>query len=513
MSTRKTTLFYGVLIVIASVFVGMVIASRLDLSPTSSAATVNVPETNTAPINGTAIDATTFRTIAKAQMPTVVNISTQARRRREMTEFGGDDFLRFFDPRGRGRTPRGDPRAEPPIEQGTGTGFVIDKNGFILTNNHVVDGADKIYVTIFGGGAFERYDAKVVGRDALTDSALIQLTEMPSSPLQETKFGDSEQMQPGDWVMAIGNPFGLSHTVTVGIISARERGVGGTPGRTVNMLQTDAAINPGNSGGPLLNIRGEVVGINTAIYTSRASASNIGIGFATPINVVSNLLPQLRKGKVIRGVIGIGVRPLPLTKEEAQELGLSNTNGAVVATVNEDGPADEAGLKAGDVIVEFNGRPVKDNESLVAMVVATPPGQTVPMTVYRRNGKRETVNVKVGELDLDAEQGRQSRRGGSEPEPTETGFGMSLEPITPDIARQLELPRGAGGAIVADVERDSPAANVGVAPNDVILEVNGQPVSNIGQIQRILEGVAVRRPVRLLLWRDGREQFVMMTKR
>ena len=509
MSTRKTTLFYGVLIVIASVFVGMVIASRLDLSPASSASTVNVPETNTTPINGTPIDATTFRTIAKTQMPTVVNISTEARRRREM---GGmspeDEFFRFFDPR---RRPRTDPR-DAPIEQGTGTGFVIDKGGFILTNNHVVEGADKIFVTVFGGGAQDRYTAKVIGRDALTDSALIQLTEMPSTPLQETKFGDSEQMQPGDWVMAIGNPFGFGHTVTVGIISARERGVGGTAGRPINMLQTDAAINPGNSGGPLLNIRGEVVGINTAIYTSRASASNMGIGFATPINVVSNILPQLRKGKVVRGVIGIGVRPLPLTKEEAQDLGLPNTNGAVVSTVKDDEPAAKAGLKPGDVIVEFNGRQVQDNESLVAMVVATAPGQTVPMTVYR-NGKRQTLNVTVGELDLDREQGQQTRRGGEPTEPTETGFGMSLEPITPEIARQLELPRGTGGAIVADVERGSPAATAGIAPNDVILEINGQPVGNINQIQRLLEGVAVRRPVRVLLWRDGSEQFVIMTKR
>ena len=510
MSTRKTTLFYGVLIVIASVFVGMVIASRLDLSPTSTAATVNVPETNTTPINGTPIDATTFRTIAKAQMPTVANISTEARRRREMSGFSPEDeFFRFFDPR-RGR-PRTDPR-DAPIEQGTGTGFVIDKGGFILTNNHVVEGADKIYVTVFGGGAQDRYTAKVVGRDALTDSALIQLTEKPSAPLQEAKFGDSSQLEQGDWVMAIGNPFGFGHTVTVGIISARERGVGGTATRPVNMLQTDAAINPGNSGGPLLNIRGEVVGINTAIYTSRASASNMGIGFATPINVVSNILPQLRKGKVIRGVIGIGVRPLPLTKEEAQDLGLPNTNGAVVTQVTEDEPADKAGVKPGDVIVEFNGRPVQDNESLVAMVVATAPGQTVPMTIYR-NTKRQTLNVTVGELDLDREQGRLTRRGAEPSEPTETGFGMSLEPITPEIARQLELPRGTGGAVVADVERGSPAANAGVAPNDVILEINGQPVSNINQIQRLLEGVAVRRSVRMLLWREGREQFVIMTKR
>jgi serine protease Do len=521
MSTRKTTLFYGVLIVIASIFVGMVIASRLDLSPSSGAQTLNVPATNKAPLGGP-IDATTFRNIAKAQTPTVVNISTEARvRSRDMTEFGGEDLLqRYFgfgqpnprDPRDpRGRTPRGGGR--DPIEQGSGTGFVIDKNGFILTNNHVVEGADKIFVTIFGGGAQERYAAKVIGRDPLVDAALIQLTEMPAKPLQETQFGDSDQMQQGDWVMAIGNPFGLGHTVTVGIISATERGLGGTPGRPVNMLQTDAAINPGNSGGPLLNIRGEVVGINTAIYTSRTSASNIGIGFATPINVVKELLPQLRTGKVTRGVIGIGVRPLPLTREEASELGLPNTNGAVVSTVNPDEPADKAGLKPGDVIVEFNGRPVQNNEALVAEVVRTPPGKTVPMTVYRDN-KRMTLNVTVGELDLEREAGISSRRGGTEPaEPADTGYGMTLEPITPDIARQLELPRNRGGAIVSDVERNSPASNAGIQPNDVIFEVNRQPATSVPQIQKVLQSVPAGRPVSLLLWRDGSQVFVIMTKR
>src|SRR5512134_861121 len=412
MSTRKTTLFYAVLIAIASIAVGMVIASRLDLSPSSMAQTVNVPATNGAPITG-AIDATTFRTIAKAQTPTVVNISTEARMRgREMTDYGEDLLQRFFgDPR---QQPRGRQRQQPPpVQEGTGTGFIIDKAGFILTNNHVVEGADKIWVKPAGAGRTERYAAKVIGRDALTDSALIQLTEMPARPLQEAKFGDSEQMQQGDWVMAIGNPFDLAvmgggHTVTVGVISAIGRGVGGTNGRPVNMIQTDAAINPGNSGGPLLNTRGEVVGINTAIFTSRAQSSNIGIGFATPINVVRDLLPQLRSGKVVRGVIGVNVRTDPMSSEEAKALGLPNTNGAVLSSVNPKGPAGRAGLLPGDVIVEFNGRPVANNEALVSMVVATKPGTSVPITVYRNN-ERKTLNITIDELDLDAEQNQLSR--------------------------------------------------------------------------------------------------------
>jgi serine protease Do len=518
MSTRKTTLFYAVLIATASVAVGMVIASRLDLSPASSAQTVNVPAANTAPLTGS-IDATTFRTIAKAQSPSVVNISTEARLRgRETTDDGEDLLQRFFgDPRQRPR-PRGQREPQgPPVERGTGSGFIIDKAGYVLTNNHVIEGADKIWVKPFGAARNERYAAKVIGRDALTDSALIQLTEMPSAPLQEAKFGDSDQMQQGDWVMAIGNPFDLAErgggqTVTVGVVSAIGRGVGGVNGRPVNMLQTDTAINPGNSGGPLLNIRGEVVGINTAIFTSQQSRSNIGIGFATPINVVRDLLPQLRTGKVTRGVIGVNVVTDPITKEEAKELGLPNTSGAVLRSVTPAGPADKAGLEAGDVIVEFNGRPVQNNEALVAMVVATKPASTVPVTIYRNN-ERKTLNVTVGELNLEEEQGLQSRRGADPAEPTDAGFGMTLEPITPDLARQLDLPRGRGGAIVADVERGSPAANAGVLPNDIILEVNRQPVSNPSQIQRALQAVPEGRPVFLVIWRDGQSIFVSITKR
>ena len=236
MSTRKTTLFYAVLIAIASLAVGMVIASQWGLPQASSAQTINVPAANSAALNGP-IDAQTFRNIAKAQSPTVVNIRTTARARgRELTEFfgGNDDLLQRFFGQGQGQG-RASAAAAPAArrrrqQEGTGTGFIIDKSGFILTNNHVVEGADDIRVSLFGGGRNESYAAKVVGRDALTDTALIQLTEMPAAPLQEAKFGDSAQMQPGDWVVAIGNPFSLSHTVTVGVISALGRPLGGLPG-------------------------------------------------------------------------------------------------------------------------------------------------------------------------------------------------------------------------------------------------------------------------------------------
>ena len=523
MSTRKTTLFYAVLIAIASLAVGMVIASQWGLPQASSAQSISMPASNSSPLNGP-IDAQTFRNIAKAQSPVVVNIQTTSKVRggREMTEFfgGGEDLLRRFfggqvpqQPRGapRGRpTPRGD--EDGPETRGTGTGFIIDKAGFILTNNHVVEGADNIRVSLYGGGRTESYTAKVVGRDVLTDTALIQLTEMPSAPLQEAKFGDSEQMQPGDWVMAIGNPFELGHTITVGVISALGRPFGVFQ-REQKMLQTDAAINPGNSGGPLLNVRGEVVGINTAIYTDAARAANIGIGFATPINSVREILPQLRNGKVTRGVIGIQVSRDRISKEAATAFGLPSSNGAVVSSVRTNGPAAKAGLEAGDVIVEFNGRPVADSDALVSMVVATKPGTSVPLTVYR-DKQRKSLNVTVDELDLDEEAGRAARRGdSSEPEPTQTGFGMTIDPISPEAARELELPRGRGGAIVTDVDRNSAAANGGVQPNDVILKVNGQTVSNVSQVTRELQRAAAGQPIFLLVWRDGNEVFITMSKR
>jgi serine protease Do len=399
-------------------------------------------------------------------------------------------------------------------QEGTGTGFIIDRTGFILTNNHVVEGADDIRVSLFGGGRTESYAAKVVGRDPLTDTALIQLSEMPALSLQEARFGDSAQMQPGDWVVAIGNPFNLSHTVTVGVISALGRPLGGVPGREQPMLQTDAAINPGNSGGPLLNVRGEVVGINTAIYTDAQRAANIGIGFATPINPIHDLLPQLRSGKVTRGVIGIRVDRDGVTKDVALAMGLPSIAGAMLASVTAGGPADRAGLLPGDIITEFNGRPVADSEALVNMVVATKPGTSVPVTVYRKKLKR-TLNIVVDELDLEAEQGRQANSGRRDPveEPTATGFGMEVGPITPEVARELELPRNRGGAVVMDVERNSPAFNAGIRPNDVIVEVNQQEVSNVSQVQRELQRAAPGQPVFLLIWRDGESNFVTLRKR
>ena len=530
MSTGKTSAFYIVLIAVAGVAVGMVISSRLDLTPASSAQSVALPAINSAPLTGP-IDATTFRNIAKLNAPAVVNIQTEVRaRNRDMTDYfggsgGGDDLLRRFfggdepqapGPRGRNRTPSGrnNTPPEPPVMEGAGTGFIINKTGLILTNNHVIDGAETIRVSLYGAERLETYAAKVIGHDVLTDTALLQLTEMPPAPLTEMKFGDSDQMQPGDWVMAIGNPFRLGHSVSVGVISALGRPFG-VAGREQNMLQTDAAINPGNSGGPLLNVRGEVVGMNTAIYTDQRSA-NIGIGFATPMNAIRDLLPQLQNGKVVRGVIGVTVSRDHLNAETAKAFGLPNTSGALIATVLPNRPADKAGIIPGDVVVEFAGKPVKDSDALVAMVVHTKPGTTVPLVLYRNN-QRKPVSITIDELDLEAEQTLSARRSAPnapESQPTATGFGMTLDAITPELARRIALPPNtSGGAIVTDVDRNSPAARGGVAPGDVILEVNRQKVANVSQVTRELQKVQNGQVAFLLVWHEGNNQFVTMTKR
>jgi len=344
----------------------------------------------------------------------------------------------------------------------------------------------------------------------LTDSALIQLTEMPNHALPEIKFGDSSVMEPGDWVMAIGNPFGLAHTVSVGVISGTQRPFETTQQRFAQMLQTDAAINPGNSGGPLLNVRGEVVGINTAIYTDAARQGNIGIGFAMPINVVRELLPQLRTGKITRGRIGVEVSPI--RRDDMEALGLKTTEGALVRSVGAGGAAGKAGMKPGDVIIAFNGKPVKKNDDLVSMVMATKPGTTVPIQVRRGTGD-QTLNVTVDELDLEAESQQTRTRDTSEPQnETSAGFGMSLSNITPDVARRLRLQDSTRGALIVDVDPSSPAARGGLQPGDVIIEVNRQAVANPADAQRELAKVASGRSASLVVIHQGQERFVIVKK-
>jgi serine protease Do len=504
MSTRKTTAFYAVLIAVASVAVGMVIASRMDLSPESSAQTIAVPAANSAPLTGQ-VDAQTFRTIAKNVSPTVVNIRTESRQReQELTEyFGGDDlFRRFF-----GQPPQQNRGNRPPTVA-AGTGFIISKEGLILTNNHVVEGADKVEVSLYGEDDDVRYRARVVGRDPLTDSALIELTDKPTHVLPEARFGDSAQMQPGDWVVAIGNPFGLSHTVSVGVISALKRPFPVAEGRTVDMLQTDAAINPGNSGGPLLNIRGEVVGMNTAIYADSRQSGNIGIGFAVPINVVRNLLPQLRTGKITRGMIGVQVQPVD--REALEEFGLKERTGAMVAVVTPNGPAARAGMEPGDIILEVNNRTIPSRDELVQTIMALKPGTTVPITVLR-DKQRTTLNVTIGEIDLDRESSPSAEAQGPA-EDTTAGFGMSLGNLTAERARRLGVPAGTNGALVMQVDPAGTAARAGLREGDVILQVNRRAVESAADAGKELQAVRSGGTALMLIWRQNNEIFLTVRK-
>jgi serine protease Do len=514
MLSRKITLFYAALIAVASLAVGMVLASRLDLTPRSAAQGMEVPAANSAPLSGP-LDAATFRNIAKAASPSVVNIRTRAKRKaQDLSDFfGGDDpFHGFFgNPQGPGTGGRGRQREE--VIQAAGSGFVISKDGLILTNNHVVDGATDIYVAFVSENDTEQeeFKAKLIGQDQLTDSALVQLEEKPSKPLVEAKFGDSSQMQAGDWVMAIGNPFSLAHTVTVGVISATKRPFYTAELRSQDVLQTDAAINPGNSGGPLLNLRGEVIGINTAILANGRSEGNIGIGFAIPINLVRELLPQLRAGKIVRGRIGVLVQDVP--RESMADLGLKQRMGALVAQVPKDTPAAKAGLEPGDVIIAFGGRPVPNRDELIKMVAGTKPGTTVPMKILRDKQEKD-LNITVEELDLAAEAGGQATGDAGGEESTSGGFGLTLGNITPNVARQLRLPPGTAGAVITDVDSGSPADEAGLAQYDVIMKVNGQAVSSAADASRILQKIPSGGRAMLLVWktRQSQELFLTMKK-
>ena len=489
-----------------------------------------MPAMNSAPVTG-ALDAQTFRNVAKSEQPMVVNIRTEMRQRTQDLQdfFGGsgggspDDFLhRFFqspgDPgdapappgRGGGNNNR---RQREQTTVAAGTGFIINKEGLILTNNHVIDGATKIQVTLFGDDPDQSYDAKLVGRDQLTDSALIQLTEKPSRALPEAKFGDSSQMAAGDWVMAIGNPFSQGWTVTVGVISAMQRPFQVSDQRWNQMIQTDAAINPGNSGGPLLNLRGEVIGMNTAIISNGGTEGNIGIGFAVPINTVRELLPQLSTGKVTRGRIGVEIGTVP--REAYEDFGLKSRSGALVSTVRPGSAAEKGGIKPGDVITEYNGHPVTKSDDLVAMVTSTKPGTSVPVKIVR--DKKETpVHVTVDELDLDAEQQgqRQTRNNDNTAPPEQQGsdsFGLTLTNVTPQVARRLQLPSGRTGALITDVESSGPSAGV-LRQGDVIVSVNRQAVSNAADAGRELQRIPSGRFAQILVWRDGAEVFVTVKK-
>ena len=432
-----------------------------------------------------------FADLAKRVGPSVVNVSTtQARKMAQdvPSPFGpGDprnDFLeRFFG----GRVPRG----PQPRQNGVGSGFIIDSNGTVLTNYHVVGDAEKISVTLSDG---RRHDAKVIGKDQKTDIAVIKIDA--GRDLPAVTLGDSDRLEVGEWVVAIGNPFGLDHTVTSGIVSAKGRQIGAGP--YDNFIQTDASINPGNSGGPLLNLRGEVVGINTAIFSQ--SGGNIGIGFAIPTNSVKDLLPQLKdKGRVVRGYLGTTVQKI--TPEIAESLSLKQTTGALVADVVKGGPAEKAGIKPGDIIVEFDKKEIKDSSDLPSVVARVAPGMAVQLKVLRE-GKQISLPITVGELkdnEVVASSGQEGE------------LGLTVQPVTPDIAQSLGLER-AEGLVVASVKPGSAADEAGLRSGDVITQVDRRPVRNLAEYNREISRTEKGKSV-LFLVRRGESSVFLALKR
>ena len=428
-----------------------------------------------------------FADLADAVKPSIVNIRTRVTH----PEQGGGPQPRqpFFG------FPVPIPRAPT---QGMGTGFIISSEGHVVTNNHVIDKFDEILVQLNDGS---EVDAKVIGRDPSTDIALLEIEvdhELPALAL-----GDSDAMRPGDWVIAIGNALGLENTVTAGIISAKHRVInqpGGEQRRFDDFLQTDAAINPGNSGGPLLNLAGEVVGINTAI---RRGANDVG--FAVPINIAKQVLPQLQDaGRVSRGWLGVRIQPID--EVTAEHLGIDGTEGALVAEVDAGSPADDAGLEYGDVIVEFDGKPVDEMETLPRLVAALPGGAKTEVVVLR-DGKRRKLEVELGELD-----GSTAVASRDEPGRSDNPYGLAVQDITADIAKQLDLD-GRDGVVVTEVVPESPAARAGLRRGDVILEVDKDKVRDTRDLEKALEGADADRGVLLYVrHRGGASTFVPLKR-
>jgi serine protease Do len=431
-----------------------------------------------------------FSELAENIRPGVVNI--QVIKKIKNIDFGfrhfsgapfgeKNPFGDFFGPFSEENPPRG-------FEQrGVGSGFVMNRDGYILTNNHVVEDADQIKVKLTSG---KEYDGKIVGRDPKTDLALIKIEA--SSDLQPLSLGNSDDLKVGSWVVAVGSPFGLEQTITAGIVSAKGRVIGSGP--YDNFIQTDASINPGNSGGPLINMKGEVVGINTAII-----ASGQGIGFAIPINMAKEIAPQLQeKGHVTRGWLGVSIQEV--TPALVKSFDLKEKKGALVAQVVSGSPAEKAGIEQGDVIVEFDGKEVTDSKDLPRIVASTPIGKAVTIKLLR-NGKALDRQMKVGEMEEKVEVAKA---------PSHKSLGITVQNLTPEITKGLGLKKDTG-VVVTRVEPGSPAADAGIQTGDLVQEVNRKPVKNVEDYVQKVEKAKGQDNILLLIQRGQNNLFAAVT--
>lgn len=447
-----------------------------------------------------------FRDVARAIKPSVVNIrsirkvevSNQLRRmpfpgnRFFLDPFGEDLFERFFGDRFNRRMPQA-PQQEEFVQRGLGTGVIVSEDGYIITNNHVVADADDVTVTLFDDRTF---DAEVIGTDEKTDLAVLKIE---GDDLLAAKLGDSDEIQVGDWVVAMGNPFGLSQTLTVGVVSAKGRANVGIADYE-DFIQTDAAINPGNSGGPLVTLNGEVVGINTAIATR--SGGYQGIGFAIPSNMVRHVMDAIiEDGSVVRGWLGVTIQDL--TDDLARSFGFDGTDGVLIGDVVDGGPADKAGLECGDIIIKYDGRSVDNMNEVRNRVAETKPGTKVDVEIFR-DGDRKTIAVEIGELES------QIRIAGDKG--IADDLGLTLQDLTPDLARRLDLDPDHRGVVVTRVSAGSIAERAGLRQGDLIVAVGSSEIDDLTDFRSELSQRDLDDGVRLTVLTQGMQRFVFLKR-
>jgi serine protease Do len=495
--SRVKRLVGALALVLIGVLVGSAITARTEWSPfPSRGGQTRVPiylATGT-PVSGNVSLLEGLAPIVRAAREWVVTIETRIPDRAGWDPFD-DPFFRWFF--GRPQVPR-----QERYRQGLGSGVIVSPDGYILTNHHVVENASELTVVLFDG---RRFSGRIVGTDQKTDLAVIKIdaTKLPSAV-----FGDSSRVQAGDFVIAIGSPFSpqLQHTVTFGIVSATGRGSLGIADYG-DFIQTDAAINPGNSGGPLVNMRGELIGINTAIFT-RGAPANAGVGFAIPINMAREVMDRILKyGRVVRGYLGVNIQTLD--DAMAEVYGAKGRRGAIVLDVVPDSPADRAGLRRDDIIVEYNGRAVTGSEQLRNMVALTAPGTRVTLKILRE-GREQTLTVEVGELKEE----RAGGQWGEGPERGATLSGIEVQELTPAVQRRYDIPRQITGVLIVDLAPGSPAAEAGLMPGDVIQEINRQPIRTVADFRRMVADVGRRRAVlRVYSQRQGGSLLIVLEPR
>jgi serine protease Do len=494
-SIRQRTARAGMAIVAALLLITGVAwrGTAADQKAVASAATVTTPIAH-----AIAGGRDSYADIVDVVSPAVVTIRAEGKAKMSPTDFQGpdDDFLRrFFGEqfdRGGPRTPRG----RNPRQRALGSGVVVTTDGYILTNFHVVDGADEVNVDFSDGRTLA---AKLVGSDKPSDLAVLKVS---GSDFKAVAFGDSDAVRVGDVVLALGNPLNIGQTVTMGIISGKGRSTSVGDGSYEDFLQTDAPINHGNSGGALVSTKGELVGINSQILSE--SGGNIGIGFAIPANMAKSVMEQLRtKGKVTRAQLGVTVQQV--NSEMAENLGLKKTGGAIISSVTAGSAADRAGLKQGDVIESFNGQPLHDFNSLRNRVAEAGPGSTAELVIVR-DGAEKKVSVQLDEANPE----KLARNGGSaEPEGTDdkAALGVSVAPLTPELAERFRAPKDAQGLLVRSVNPDGRAASAGIQEGDIIQSVNRQSVKTVEDLRSVLKGSGSK-PVLVLINRQGNNVFV-----